>query len=119
MKPPNCEWERQTLAAIRGSKAKPGVAGKVTKRVAKEVAKHAQACQICSEILLVNAFLRRLKQHDWQLLWLAYVKGLTHEQAALAMNLRAETIRRRLSLTRSKLAALIRVRFRPSQEVSE
>jgi DNA-directed RNA polymerase specialized sigma24 family protein len=107
VKPPRCEWEQKTLAAIRSRKTNSGIA------------KHAQACQICSEIMLVTAFLRRLQLRDWQLLWQAYVKGSTHEQVALAMNLRTETIRRRLSLTRSKLAALIRVRFRPSQEVPE
>jgi hypothetical protein len=112
----HCEWERQTLAAVCGGKAKPGSA----KHVTSEVAKHAQACPVCSEILLVNAFLRRLKLSDWQLLWQAYVKGSNHEQIARTMNLRSENVRRRLSLARGKLAAAIRVRFRPiSQEVLE
>jgi DNA-directed RNA polymerase specialized sigma24 family protein len=107
VKPPHCEWERKTLAAIRSRKTNSGIA------------KHAQACQVCSEILLVTAFLRRLQLRDWQLLWQAYVKGSNHEQIARAMNLRTENVRRRLAPARSKLAAMIRVRFRPSQEVPE
>jgi DNA-directed RNA polymerase specialized sigma24 family protein len=108
VKCPQCDRERQTLSAIRGSKANP------------EVAKHAQTCQVCSEILLINAFLRRMNLRDWQLLWHAYVKGSNHAQIARAMNLRSENVRRRLSRARGKLAALIRVRFRPiGQEVPE
>ncbi|HTW57404.1 MAG TPA: hypothetical protein VMD99_04715 [Terriglobales bacterium] len=103
-----CEKERQTLAAIRGGKAN------------REIAMHAQMCRVCSEILLVNAFLRRLKLREWQLLWQAYVERSDHEKIAPATSLQTESVRRQLFQARGKLAKLVRAHLRPrSQEVSE
>lgn len=102
-----CEKEQTTMAAVRGGRAN------------RETAKHAQTCQVCSEILLVNAFLRRLKLREWQLLWQSYVKRSNHEKSARATSVQTESVRRQLSRARGELAKLIRACLRPgSQEVS-
>jgi DNA-directed RNA polymerase specialized sigma24 family protein len=96
------------MAAVRGGRAN------------REIAKHAQTCRVCSEILLVHAFLRRLKLREWQLLWQSYVKRSNHEKSARATGLQTERVRRQLSRARGELGKLIRAHLRPaSHEVSK
>jgi FixJ family two-component response regulator len=97
----HCERERQTLDAIRGCKAgvetasaRAGIPGMLGNPARKSL-------------------LGRLKLHDWQLLCQAYVSGANHEKIALAMGLQSESVRRRRSHMRNKLAMLIRDRLQP------
>jgi DNA-directed RNA polymerase specialized sigma24 family protein len=98
-----CDKERKTMAAVCSTKAN------------SEIAKHAQTCPVCSEILLVNAFLRRLKRREWQLLWQAYIEQSSCAKIARTTGLSTDLVGRELSHARAELTKLIRARLGPGR----
>lgn len=58
----------------------------------------------------VERFLLELKPRERELLWLAYVEGYRHDEIAVAMNLRAASVRPMLFRARVRLAELLRAR---------
>jgi len=52
--------------------------------------------------------LRELKPRERQLLWLAYVEGMSHHEIAAALNLKSGSIRPLLFRARRRMAEVLR-----------
>ncbi len=85
--------------------------GKTTKRLVPEMPRVSPQEDMAEKVQLKSDVwwaLQKLKPHERELLWLAYVEGFSHKQIAETIGLKSESIRLLVFRARHKLAGILR-----------